>query len=293
MTYFIHVLIMIGIYIIATSSLNLISGYTGLISLAHAAFYGIGAYTVALLALNFHTSFLLSLLAAMALAGIVGILVGIPSLRVRDEYFVLTTFGFQIIVYSIFKNWEAVTRGPLGLPGVPPPNIFGIIISGSWGFLLLVGALALLILLFLRRLLTAPFGQILKAIREDEIFSQSLGKNVVKYKVMAFCIGAMIAAVAGGLFAHYITFVDPSSFTIQESIFMLAIVIIGGGGTLKGSVVGATLLVALPELLRFIGVPSAIAANLRQILYGVLLVVFMMLRPQGLLGEFAFRKKGA
>jgi branched-chain amino acid transport system permease protein len=154
--------------------------------------------------------------------------------------------------------------------------------------LLLVWMLAALSFWVLCRLVRAPFGRVLRAIREDEVFTQSFGKSVTGFKVKAFVISAALAAVAGSLYAVYITFIDPTSFTVQESIFMLAIVIVGGAGNLWGSVIGAVVLVALPELLRFVGLPSAIAANVRQILYGGLLVVMMLWRPQGLLGEYRF-----
>jgi branched-chain amino acid transport system permease protein len=176
----------------------------------------------------------------------------------------------------------------LGLPGIPQPTLFGITLSAHWQMLLLVWMLAALSFWVLRRLVRAPFGRVLRAIREDEVFTQSFGKSVTGFKVKAFVISAALAAVAGSLYAVYITFIDPTSFTVQESIFMLAIVIVGGAGNLWGSVIGAVVLVALPELLRFVGLPSAIAANVRQILYGSLLVVMMLWRPQGLLGEYRF-----
>jgi branched-chain amino acid transport system permease protein len=291
MNYLLHILILISIYIIISISLNLISGYAGLLSVAHAAFYGIGAYVVALLALNFGSSFIINMICGMLLAGILGTIIAIPSLRIHDDYFVIATFGFQIIVFSIMNNWVSLTKGPLGIPGIPQPVIFGITISSHVQFLILTGFFALLTFLFSRRLVKSPFGRVLKAIREDEIFAEALGKNVTKYKILVFVIGASIAAVAGSLYAWYITFIDPTSFTVQESIFMLSIVIIGGTGNLWGSVLGAALLITIPEALRFLGMPSAIAANTRQILYGTLLVIFMLYRPQGLLGEFAFRRK--
>jgi len=291
MEYLLHILILIGIYVILAISLNLISGYTGLISIAHAAFYGIGAYVAALLALNFGSNFFINLILAMTLAGILGMVVAIPSLRIHDDYFAIATFAFQIIIFSVMNNWVSLTKGPMGLPGIPQPLIFGIKVSSHLNFLILVAAFAFLTYLFARRLVNSPFGRVLRGIREDEIFVQSLGKNVIKYKILVFVIGASLAAVAGSLYAYYITFIDPTSFTIMESIFILSIVIIGGAGNLWGSIIGAVVLVTMPEFLRFIGMPNAIAANLRQIMYGGLLVIFMMYRPQGLLGEFAFKKR--
>lgn len=292
MNYILHILILICIYIILSISLNLISGYAGLLSVAHAAFYGIGAYVVALLALNLGNYFLVNILCAMVLAGILGAIIAIPSLRIHDDYFVIATFGFQIIVFGVMNNWVSLTKGPLGIPGIPQPNLFGITISSHLQFFIFTGIFALLTFLFTKRLVNSPFGRVLKAIREDEIFAEALGKNVTKYKILVFVIGASIAAVAGGLYAWYITFIDPTSFTVQESIFILSIVIIGGTGNLWGSVLGAVVLITIPEILRFLGMPNAIAANVRQILYGGLLVLFMLYRPQGLLGEFAFKRKG-
>jgi len=291
MEYLLHILILIGIYSILSISLNLISGYTGLLSIAHAAFYGIGAYVTALLALNFESHFLINIICAMIFAGILGAVVAIPSLRIHDDYFVIATFAFQVIIFSVLNNWVSLTNGPMGLPGIPQPVIFGIEISSHYGFLLLVLFFALLTFFVSGRLVNSPFGRVLKAIREDEVFVLSLGKNVAGFKVIIFIIGASLAAIAGSFYACYITFIDPTSFTIMESIFILSIVIIGGTGNLRGSVIGAIVLVTLPELLRFLGLPNAIAANMRQIIYGSLLVIFMMYRPHGLIGEFSFKKQ--
>lgn len=289
MEYLFHILILIGIYVILSVSLNLIAGYTGLLSIAHAAFYGVGAYVAALMALKLHSPFLVNIVCAVILSGLLGALVGIPSLRIRGDYFVIATFAFQIITFSVLNNWVSFTSGPMGLPGIPQPTIFGLKVSSHLGFLVLVGFFCALTLWITRRIVQSPLGRVLKAIREDEVFVQAAGKNIAGYKVLVFVIGAGIAAVAGVMYAHYISFIDPTSFTVMESIFILSIVIIGGSGSLWGPVVGAVVLVTLPELLRFIGLPSAIAANIRQILYGGLLVAFMMWRPRGLLGEYAFQ----
>ena len=291
MEYLLHILILIGIYVILSVSLNLIAGYTGLLSIAHAAFYGVGAYVAALMALKFHSPFIVNILCAVVLSGLLGALVGIPSLRIRDDYFVIATFAFQVITFSILNNWVSLTGGPMGLPGIPQPTIFGLQISSHVGFLIVVGAFCALTLWVTGRIVRSPFGRVLKAIREDEVFAQAAGKNVAAHKVLVFVIGAGMAAIAGVMYAHYISFIDPTSFTVMESIFIISIVIIGGSGNLWGPVVGAVVLVVLPELLRFIGLPSSVAANLRQIIYGGLLVAFMMWRPKGLLGEYAFHTR--
>ena len=291
MTYLIHILIYIAIYVILAVSLNLLAGYTGILSIAHAGFYGIGAYAGALLAVHFGVNFLLGMAVGMIVAGLVALVVAFPSLRVHDDYLVIATFGFQMILFSIFNNWVSLTKGPLGIPGIPKASIFGFVFDNHVKFLFLSIVFAILIFLFCKTLIQSPFGRVLKAIREDEVFTQSLGKPVTRYKVTAFVLSAMMAAIAGSLYAHYITFIDPTSFTILESIFIVSIVIIGGPGSLWGSLLGAVVLVSLPELLRFIGMPSAIAANMRQIMYGALLVIFMLFRPKGFIGEYDLAKK--
>ncbi|MGB7062364.1 MAG: branched-chain amino acid ABC transporter permease [Candidatus Zixiibacteriota bacterium] len=289
MEYVLHILILIGIYVILSVSLNLIAGYTGLLSIAHAAFYGVGAYVAALMALNLHSPFLINIICAVILSGLLGALVGIPSLRIRDDYFMIATFAFQVIVFSVLNNWVSFTGGPMGLPGIPQPTIFGLKISSHVGFLVLVAIFCALTLWVTRRIVQSPFGRVLKAIREDEVFAQAAGKNVAAYKIIVFVIGAGMAAVAGSMYAYYISFIDPTSFTVMESIFIISLVIIGGAGSLWGPVLGAFVLVLLPELLRFVGMPSSLAANVRQILYGGLLVAFMMWRPRGFLGKYAFQ----
>ena len=293
MEYLLHILILIGIYVILAESLNLIVGYTGLLSIAHAAFYGVGAYVAALMALKVGSPFPVNLLCAVVISGLLGALVGFPSLRIRDDYFVIATFAFQVIAFSILNNWVSFTGGPMGLPGIPQPVIFGWVVSSHIEFLLLVGCLAAFTVWVCHRIVKSPFGRVLTAIREDEVFTLSVGKNVAAYKVLVFMIGSSLAAIAGVMYAHYISFIDPTSFTVMESIFIISIVIIGGAGSLWGPVVGAVVLVVLPEMLRFVGLPSSVAANIRQILYGGLLVVFMMWRPQGLMGAYGFKMGNA
>ncbi len=288
MEYILHIIIIIGIYVILCVSLNLIAGYAGLLSIAHAAFFGVGAYVAALMALKLHSPFLVNIVCAVVLSGLLGVLIGIPSLRIRDDYFVIATFAFQVITFSVLNNWVSFTGGPMGLPAIPQPNVFGWEVSSSPEFLLLTVVLCILTLFIVRRIVNSPVGRILKTIREDEALAHAAGKNVAACKVMVFGAGAALASTAGVIYAHYISFIDPTSFTVMESIFIISIVIIGGAGSLRGPVVGAIVLIILPELLRFIGLPSSVAANLRQIIYGVALVAMMMWRPQGLMGEYSF-----
>ena len=177
----------------------------------------------------------------------------------------------------------------MGLPGIPGFTFFGMPLNSIISYLILVASFVLLTYVVIRRIVHSPFGRILRGIREDEIATLAMGKDVNRHKLQVFIIGAFFAGIAGSLYAHYITFIDPSSFTVMESIIILLMVVFGGMGSLVGSFLGAAVLVILPELLRFLGLPSAIAAPLRQMIYGLLLVILMVKRPQGLVGEYRFR----
>jgi branched-chain amino acid transport system permease protein len=289
MEYFLHILIISGIYIILTLSLNLIVGFTGLASLGHIAFACVGAYTSSLLALNYGISPWVGLLVGAFVASLLGLIIGFPSMRLKEDYLALATFGFGVIIYSVSKNWVDLTRGPMGLPGIPKFDLFGFELQPVWSYLILVIVFVFLTAFVINRIVDSPFGRILKSIRDDEIVSLSIGKNVNKYKLIVFVIGAFFAGIAGSLYAHYISFIDPSSFTVMESIAVLLMVVFGGMGNIKGSFIGALILVIFPEMLRFIGMPSSIAAPLRQMIYGLLLIVLMLKRPQGIIGEYRFK----
>lgn len=289
MEYLLHILVIAGIYIILTISLNLIVGYTGLPALGHAAFSCIGAYTSSLLALNAGLSPWIGLLIGACIAALSGIVIGYPAVRLKGDYLALATFGLGVIIYTIAKNWVSLTRGPMGLPGIPGFSVFSFQLSGVLSYLLLVLIFVIVTIFVIRRVVNSPFGRILRSIREDEIASEALGKDTAKYKLLVFIIGAFFAGIAGSLYAHYITFIDPSSFTVMESITILLMVIFGGMGSISGSIVGAMILVVFPELLRFLGMPSSIAAPMRQMIYGLLLIVLMIKRPQGIMGAYRFK----
>ncbi len=299
--YILHLLILICIYVILAMSLNLVTGFAGMLNLGHAAFFAIGAYTSALLALA-GFPFWLCLLAAMALSAFFGILLSIPALRLQGVFLAIATLGFGEIVRSFLLNWVELTRGPLGLPGIPAPVLFGIKFGEAHMFFVLALAITVVSFFILCFLLRSPFGRTLKAIREDAMLAAAMGKNVNKFKILAFAVSALFAGIAGSLFAHFISFIDPSSFTLAETIMILLMIVLGGLGSLKGSIVGAIVLVLLPEPLRFIKVPSmllgdftaplllvplpsAVIGQLRQIIYAVLLIILMIKKPNGLLGE--------
>lgn len=290
MEYILHLLILIAFYTMLAQSLNLSAGFTGLISLAHAGFYGIGAYTTAILATQYGLSFWVNLPAAMLLSGIAAFIISLIALRTIEDYFIICTLGIQIIIFSLMNNLMDVTRGPLGIPGIPAIMLFGFSLGEKIPFLILSISVVAIVWFLLRNLAESAFGKTLVAVSEDEIYTQSIGKNVYKAKIVSFTLGAILAAIPGTLYAHYISYIDPTSFTVAESIFILSIVIIGGLRNLKGSFFAAAFLVLLPEALRFVGMPNSIAANMRQIIYGLILVIVVMSGRNGL-GELLSRKK--
>lgn len=286
MEYLIHIAILVSIYAILGLSLNLVVGYTGLLSVTHAAFYGIGAYVTAILLTSYGMNFFLAVLISIVITAIISLLIGFVLSKFNDDYFALGSFGFNVIIYSVLLNWQSLTRGPLGIPGIPRPSIFGFVFSENLSFLILSAVLTLLVYLVCQFITTSSFGRVLKAIREDEKAISVFGYRVLWYKLSIFVISAGIAAIAGSLFASYITFIDTSTFTLNESIFILAIIILGGLANNKGAVLGAVCLILLPEILRFVGFPDSVAAQMRQVVYGVILILLMLYRPQGLVGEY-------
>jgi branched-chain amino acid transport system permease protein len=286
MAYFIHLAILISIYAILGLSLNLVVGYTGLLSLAQAAFYGIGAYATALLMVNFGFNFFVAMIAGILLAGLVALLLGLVLSKFSGDYYALASLGFGVIIYSIFLNWQNLTGGPLGIPGIPRPALFGFVFSDNLTFLVLSIIIVIVVYLVSRFIVDSSFGRVLKAVREDEKAIQVFGYRTISYKLAIFVIGAMMAAIAGALYAAYITYIDPSTFNVFESIFVIAIIILGGLASLRGSIIGAIFLILLPEFLRFVGFPDEIAAQMRQAVYGLLLILLMLYRPQGLVGEY-------
>lgn len=273
MDYLLHLLIFVLLFGMAALSLNVASGFTQLISLAQAGFFGVGAYTSAILATRYGWSLWGNLPLAMTLAVIVALPVALLAMRTVEDYFIICTMGMGVILFSLMNNWMELTRGPLGIPGIPAVTIFGHPLTAKWEWLLLAGVFYTAMFWVARNLKRSALGRVLVAISDDEIFCQSLGKNVGLAKIQSFVLGAMLATVPGVLYAHYVSFIDPTSFTIHESIFILSIIIVGGMGNLWGSLAAAAFMILVPEALRFVGLPSGIAANVRQMLYGAALVL--------------------
>ena len=282
--YYIQILIFIGIYIILTLSLNLLNGYVGLLSIGHAAFYGIGAYASAKLVMEVGLPFPLAMLGAGAVAGIFGYLIAKPTLRLSGIYMTLATLGFNMIFFLILQNWMSFTNGPLGIMDIPPPNIFGYEIETRVQYYYLIFFLVLLTVVSMHRLMTCRFGRALVSIRENELAAEAMGVNTTRYKVQAFVLAAFYAGIAGSYYAHFVKYISPDSFYIYESFILLAMLAFGGQGNLIGPVVGAALLITIPELFRFL-------LEYRMLVYGGVLIIMMLVRRQGLMGgrEYSLR----
>jgi branched-chain amino acid transport system permease protein len=275
--YYIQVLIFIGIYIILTLSLNLLNGYVGLLSIGHAAFYGIGAYASAKLAMETGLPFPLAMLGAGAVAGVFGYLIAKPTLRLSGIYMTLATLGFNMIFFLVLQNWMSFTNGPLGIMDIPAPNIFGYAIESRIQYYYLIFFLVLLTIVSMHRLMTCRFGRALVSIRENELAAEAMGVHTTKYKIQAFVLAAFYAGIAGSYYAHFVKFVSPDSFYIYESFILLAMLAFGGQGNLIGPVVGAAVLIVIPEVFRFM-------QEYRMLVYGGILVIMMLVRRQGVLG---------
>jgi branched-chain amino acid transport system permease protein len=278
--YHLHVVIMAGIFTLLALSLNLLLGYTGQLSLGHAAFFGLGAYTSALLALRLEWPFWLGLPAGAALAGLAGWAIGRLALRVRGAYFVLVTISFAGVISLVSVNWMELTNGPLGLPGVPPPELAGFTFRTKSAYYYLVLAAAAASYLLCRRLIHSRLGRAFVALRENEPLAESVGVDPTRTLVLATVVSAAMAGVAGSLYAHYTRFVSPEVFLFSYTVTMVIMVVAGGKGTLAGPVVGAVLFTVLPEALR-----EAMAWQWQMLAYGVLLVLLVFFLPRGIVGQ--------
>lgn len=293
--YIFHLLMLFGIYATAALSLNLVVGGAGLLSLAHAAYFSVGAYAYAIASLH-GLNFFPALLLGVALAVVLSLALSIPAWRYRGDYFVLVSLAVQALVYSAVYNWYSpasapgtwlnLTNGSYGLSGVPRPVIFGWRFNSTVGMaglsLSLAGACALISAL----LQSSPWWRMVTAMRDDEVAARSIGKNVHVAKVQVLALACGMVAAAGAVFTAYFSNMHPFSASLTEGILIFSMVLVGGAGNLRGPLIGAGLLIAIPELLRQLKIPSADAASIRLLLYGLLLVVLMHFRSQGLAGRY-------
>lgn len=277
--FYVHLANMVGITLILTLSLNLIFGYAGQISVGHGGFYAVGAFATALLMTKAGWPFWPAAAAAVAAAALAGALVGIPSLRLTGFYLAMATLGFAIVLYVVLVQWEELTGGPGGIAGISRPTIFGYGLETENSYYYLVLGCVLLTLWITRNLLQSSVGQAMMALRDSPSAAEALGVDTVRYKILAFILSSALAGLAGALFASLSRYVAPSHFPLVESFILLVMVMIGGLGSMAGSVIGALIMVLLPELTLSLGAYHVVG-------YSVALLVVVMFLPRGLAGGF-------
>jgi branched-chain amino acid transport system permease protein len=256
-------------------SVNLLVGYTGQVSLGHAGFYGIGAYTLGLLTTQLNWSFWPSLFAAFVLSSLMGLVLGLPTTQLRGHFLGIATLGFGIIVNVILNNWTSLTGGPQGLRGIPSPEVFGISMQYENYFLGFSLTFLLVIVLLVHLVVNSAIGRAWKCIRRDEITAHVSGINVYGYKLLAFSVSGGIAGIAGALYASFMTFISPDTFDLNHSITIITTTILGGAGTLVGPLLGTGILALISESLRDLN-------ELRLIVYGAILVMVIVFMPEGI-----------
>jgi branched-chain amino acid transport system permease protein len=281
--------VLITINAILAVTLNFVLGYAGIFSMAHAVFFGIGAYTAALVSMKLGAGFLLSTAIAMGVSGLISLALALPALRVRGEYFVAASLGLQMLAMTLFAEWKGVTGGIGGITNIPSARFPGFEITTPAQYLVLALTCLALVMITIAVLVRSSFGRSLKAIRDDETAAWAFGKNVAVIKTMAVVLSSSLAAVAGSLYAFYLSFINVESFTLDTSVLLMAMVIIGGTATLFGPVGGTILILLLPAALSYLpGLPQTEIGSIQQMVYGLAMVLLMIYRPGGL---FGFREK--
>jgi branched-chain amino acid transport system permease protein len=272
-----HVLVLAGLFVLMALGFDLVLGYLGELSLGHAAFFGIGAYTTALLTRSLAVPFPLDLLLAALCTGVFGFLIGAPSLRLKGPYFAIVTFGFAEILRLVVLNWTSVTRGPMGLPDVPHAQLGPIVIASELGYYYVVLALIAGAIVVTRRLLDSTVGHAFLAIRENDELAAAVGIATFRLKLRAFVIGTIITGAAGSVYARYVHFVDPTALSFYYTVTVVSMVIVGGQGSVAGTILGALIFTLLPEYLR-------VAERARLVIFGALLMAAIVFLPDGLRG---------
>ncbi|HYB58174.1 MAG TPA: branched-chain amino acid ABC transporter permease [Alphaproteobacteria bacterium] len=276
---------LIAINAILAITLNFIMGYAGIFSLAHALFFGVGAYTAAWIAMHVSADFFLTVSGAALLASLLSLALALPALRVREVYFVAASLGLQVLGSTVFAEWKSVTGGIGGVIGIPPAELFGIPLSDPHAFLALALACLTFVIAVTYGLVRSSFGRSLTAIRDSESAAAAYGKNVALIKTLAVVVSSALCAVAGALYAFYLSFINVESFVLDTSILLMAMVIIGGTGTVLGPIIGTVLLLLLPAGLSYLSfLPHTEIGSIQQMIYGLAMVVLMIFRPGGLVG---------
>ena len=280
-----NIAVLFCINAILALTLNFIMGYAGIFSLAHAIFLGVGAYATAYIAMHASDSLLLCMAATAAISAVLSMALALPALRVRGEYFVAASLGLQVIGVTIFSEWKSITGGLGGMIGIPRPKLWGYTFNDDTAFLILALVVLGIVIGITALLVRGSFGRSLMAIRDSESAAQTYGKHVNAVKTLSVAVAAGLAGIAGSLYAFYISFINVESFVLETSILLMAMVIIGGTGTLFGPIVGAALLMSLPAALTYLPfLPPTELGAIQQIIYGLAMVLLMMFRPGGLVG---------
>ena len=275
--YYVNVLIISGLNAIVAVGLNLLLGFAGQISLGHAAFYGLAAYTTSILTTTYNLPIIVGILAGIFLVGLVAYLIGIPALKLSGHYLAMATLGFGIIVYIVFNETIELTGGPSGFVGIPRLSLFGYSFDSDLSYYYLVVSVLAIVLMFSLNLIRSRIGRALRAIHTSEKAAQISGIDIARYKLFIFVLSAILAGIAGVLYAHYLEFIAPSSFGFNHSVLLVTMVVLGGMTNVWGAVAGAFFLTMLPEFLRAF-------ENIEFLLYGFILIVCMMFLPEGIVG---------
>lgn len=273
-----HWLIITLVGIIFALAFNLIVGYTGQLNLGAVALFCFGAYASALLAVKAQWPIMLSIICAALLTSVVSVIIGLPTKRVKKEYFHLASLGFMFIISGIARNWIDLTDGALGIKGIPRLAATNVV------FFLVLLSITLLVFIVFHLIVRSPLGRIFQGIRDDELAVQSLGYDVYKYKLLSFAISGFFMGLSGAIWGHYVTFIDPTIFNLADLILYLAVIILGGLASLRGTIVGVIVLRVIITIPQFIGVSSTLAGPIREMLFSFLLILFLVYKPRGLFG---------
>lgn len=283
-----HLLILCEIFLVLALATNLLAGYSGLLSLCQAAFFGTGAYTGALLLTKLKLSFSLALSGAILFNLVACIPIILFSIRLRDLFFSLATMAWQVIVFSVLYNWIPITGGPFGISNIPTPKLFGFEFNSITQFAFLGGTISTITLCAFILFHNTPLSLYLQGTRDDQLAMMTFGKRPGYYKTMAILLSSAVSAIAGVLYATYFGYIDANPFSLTEAVNILSIVLIGGLGSIRGAIAGVLFYVLLPELLRQLHISNAIFANLNVMINALILILVLMYRPQGLLGKYKY-----
>lgn len=289
--YLLSIIIIIGIYTLVVEGLGILMGYAGQVSFGQAAFFGIGAYAVAILTTRYNWGTVPALLASIVLPTLVAAVIGKPTLKLKEHYLALATLAIGLLVHIFFNEGGELTGGPSGLTGIPYLKIGGLVFNRDYKFYYLVGVFVLLVFLGVRNLDRSRIGRSLRAIRDSEVAAEANGINSAALKLKAFVFSAFLAGLGGGIYAYYVTFISPAPFNFNMSIQFVLMAVIGGLGTIWGPILGVSLMVALGEVLRWLVplvIPNA-GGEYQIIFYGLILVLTMIFKPEGL--SAGWRKK--